>query len=138
MASGRLYMWVVACTVLTVQLTPVWTQVPTMDDSIRLYNTLLTGYEKGIRPAINQSMPLSVQFEFDLLSIREVDEIVGKLSIIGIVYLRWEDPRLSWNPFLYNGTYMLNIPQEKVTYYGVLLDKKVEKKETAICLQVNT
>lgn len=90
------------------------TLAQTMDNSIQLYETLMTGYKKSIRPAVEQTKPVSVQFEFDILSIREVDEIVGKLSIIGVVYLRWEDPRLSWNPFLHNGTYMINIPQDEV------------------------
>lgn len=118
------YFWAECCViyaVVTIAVLPaVRSQAQTLDDSIRLYNDLLTGYEKAIRPALNQSLPLSVQFEFDLLSIREVDEIVGKLSIIGIVYLRWEDPRLSWNPFLYNGTYMINIPQEKVERWFIV------------------
>lgn len=90
------------------------TLAQTMDNSIQLYETLMTGYKKSIRPAVEQTKPISVQFEFDIISIREVDEIVGKLSIIGVVYLRWEDPRLSWNPYLHNGTYMINIPQEEV------------------------
>jgi len=98
---------------LLVWVVPVVCQ--TLGDSLTLYKQLLTGYEKGVRPALNQSEPLTVQFEFDLLSIREVDDIIGKLSIIGVVYLRWKDPRLTWNPYLYNGTFMMNIPQEKVS-----------------------
>lgn len=86
----------------------------TLENTLTLYDTLITGYQKNVRPALVQSDAITVQFEFDLLSIREVDAITGKLSIIGIVYLRWEDLRLSWNPMLHNGTYMINIPQQEV------------------------
>jgi len=86
----------------------------TLDEANALMEALLTGYNKDIRPSVNLSRPVLINATFDLVSVRELDEILGKLSVVGILCMSWHDPRMEWNPFLYGGQYMVNIPMEKV------------------------
>ncbi|KAL4225527.1 hypothetical protein ACF0H5_016215 [Mactra antiquata] len=72
----------------------------TMDDVYNLYHDLLkvSSYSKHVRPQLDQSKPTIVNITFDLIAIRELDEIMGKFSIAGNIWMVWEDQRLTWNP----------------------------------------
>ncbi|XP_021357670.1 uncharacterized protein LOC110453148 [Mizuhopecten yessoensis] len=56
----------------------------THTDMIRLYQNLTKDYKKNVRQTFNQSHPTKVNFSFNLLSIKELDEKTSKLSIVGI------------------------------------------------------
>lgn len=88
----------------------------TMDNVNNLHQDILlnASYSKHIRPAINQSEPTIVNIEFSIVSIRELDEILGKFSIVGILYLVWEDPRLRWNPAHYGNITETRLDMRKV------------------------
>ncbi|XP_060600782.1 neuronal acetylcholine receptor subunit alpha-3-like [Ruditapes philippinarum] len=74
----------------------------TMDDAAMLHKTLLADYNKHIRPSVDQSKPVIVNVTFDLVPVREVDEIMGKISLVGALWLIWKEPRMLWNPFAYS------------------------------------
>lgn len=86
----------------------------TIENVNQLHSTVLSGYNKDIRPANDQSQPVSVNISFELISIRELDEIMEKVSIVGILWMFWEDPRISWNPLAYNNTFSTRISNQKV------------------------
>lgn len=98
----------------------------TIDDITLLHSTLLSGYSKHVRPVVNQSQPVVVNMTFDLVSIRELDEIVGSLSIVGILWMIWEEPRMKWNPFAYNKTLTTKLSMQEVWKPDLLLAHPIE------------
>ncbi|WAR01487.1 ACHA6-like protein [Mya arenaria] len=98
----------------------------TMQDAQNLLETLTSGFNKNVRPAVNQSHPTYVNVSFDLVSLLEMDEIIGKLSVVGILYMSWFEPRMMWNPFLYGGKYVLNAPIDSVWKPDIVVAHPVE------------
>ncbi|KAL3843127.1 hypothetical protein ACJMK2_021079 [Sinanodonta woodiana] len=82
----------------------------TMNDSTRLIQDLLNGYDKMVRPIADQSQPVSLNISMDLVAIQEFDEVLEKFSVVAIIYITWIDPRMMWNPLNYNGLYTITIP----------------------------
>ncbi|KAK3096210.1 hypothetical protein FSP39_024500 [Pinctada imbricata] len=64
----------------------------------RLITNLTTGYNTEVRPPENNSEVLYVNCSFFIMSIKDYDDISGVLSVTGGVMMRWQDPRLTWNP----------------------------------------
>lgn len=79
-----------------------------------LYSDLQTGYNMYVRPAVDQNSPVVVNVTFNLVGIKDFDEVTGKFSVTGYFYITWMEPRFSWNPFLYNETYTISFPQKQV------------------------
>ncbi|XP_061185501.1 neuronal acetylcholine receptor subunit alpha-7-like [Saccostrea echinata] len=86
----------------------------TLTDEKNLRTSLLTGYDKELRPGTDRTFPLSVQAAFFLFSINEFDLNTGKLSLTGLFKISWIDERLSWNPVMYNQTNATSFKQNKV------------------------
>ncbi|KAK3105978.1 hypothetical protein FSP39_009981 [Pinctada imbricata] len=78
-----------------------------------LYSHIVKTYNKDIRPCFSERS-LTVAISFSLLNINELDEVTGKFSVIGFLYISWEDNRISWNPREFNGTRVLFLPQDMV------------------------
>lgn len=68
----------------------------TYEDAVHLHSDLLANYSKTVRPVANQSDPMMVNLTFSLLAILELDEIVGKLSVVGITTMVWKDCTTMW------------------------------------------
>jgi hypothetical protein len=97
-----------------------------MDDAAMLHKTLLADYNKHIRPSVDQSKPVIVNVTFELVSVREVDAIMGKISVVGALWLVWEDPRMKWNPFAYNQTFSTTVPIAEVWKPDLVIVHPVE------------
>jgi hypothetical protein len=67
-----------------------------------LYNNLLSGYNKFLRPLTSTNGPVYVNVTFSLVRIKEFDEVNGKFSVIGVLAITWLDSRLTWEPPLYS------------------------------------
>lgn len=76
----------------------------TLEDEQNLQTALLSGYNKGLRPGRDRSIPMTLNMSFGLMSIKEFDLNTGKFSVTGVFQLNWIDERLSWNPTNYNQT----------------------------------
>lgn len=76
----------------------------TLQDEQTLHSALLTGYNKGLRPGIDRTIPMTLNMTFLLFSIKELDISSGEFSVTGVFVLNWIDERLSWNPASYNQT----------------------------------
>ncbi|VDI01899.1 Hypothetical predicted protein [Mytilus galloprovincialis] len=85
----------------------------TVSDVNTLHTDLLKGYNKDIRPPIDQSTTL-INASFSLVSIRDFDEVSGEFAVTGVFIGVWLDDRLSWNPMDYNMTFTTTIPQDKI------------------------
>ncbi|XP_060064752.1 neuronal acetylcholine receptor subunit alpha-6-like [Ylistrum balloti] len=79
-----------------------------------LYDTVLTNYNRYIRPNENQSHSTIVYVSFFMLSLKDFDEVTGKFSVVGYFYLIWNDPRMVWTPADYENVEKLYIPQRLV------------------------
>ncbi|OWF39101.1 Neuronal acetylcholine receptor subunit alpha-7 [Mizuhopecten yessoensis] len=69
----------------------------TMDDLVRLRNTLFQNYTKDFRPVYNMSDPIHVTLDMYLVSILDLDEVTGTITLNCVVSISWTDYRLSWN-----------------------------------------
>ncbi|XP_069134516.1 acetylcholine receptor subunit alpha-1-B-like [Argopecten irradians] len=79
-----------------------------------LYETVLTNYNRFVRPNENQSEATVVSVNFFMLSVKDFDEVTGKFSVVGYFYLFWSDPRMAWTPANYDNLEKLYIPQSLV------------------------
>ncbi|KAK3602110.1 hypothetical protein CHS0354_030459 [Potamilus streckersoni] len=86
----------------------------TMSDSTKLIEDLLSGYDKLVRPVADQSQPVSLYISMDLVAIQEFDEVLEKFSVVAVIYIIWEDIRMTWNSSEYNGLSTILIPQPNV------------------------
>ncbi|XP_033726192.1 acetylcholine receptor subunit alpha-1-A-like [Pecten maximus] len=75
----------------------------TMDDWIRLTNTLFSNYTKAMYPVHNLSEALMIDTSMMLLSITDFDELAGVITINVVLISRWTDFRLTWDPKDYGG-----------------------------------
>lgn len=86
----------------------------TLQDEQTLHSALLTGYNKGLRPGIDRTIPMTLNMTFLLFSIKEFDMSTGEFSVTGVFVLNWIDERLSWNPTSYNQTNTTVISQSQL------------------------
>ena len=89
------------CFALSMVLGTVKSQ--TLDQNIQLMTDNLNGYDRRFRPLLNQSQPIIVNVSFDLISLQDFDEVNEKFSVTGLLYLKWYDEKLTWDPAAYGG-----------------------------------
>ena len=86
----------------------------TYDDIGKLLSDIMKGYNKHVRPVLNQVDVLQVNSSFNIGSIVEFDEVKGKMTVSGALTLSWFDSKMIWDPSFYNHTYLLTVPSEWV------------------------
>ncbi|KAL3843078.1 hypothetical protein ACJMK2_021033 [Sinanodonta woodiana] len=101
----------------------------TMNDSTKLIEDLLNGYDKMVRPIVDQSQPVSLNISMDLVAIQEFDEVLEKFSVVAIIYITWMDPRMMWNPLNYNGLYTTTIPVSNIWTPMLIVGNSFDKIE---------
>ncbi|KAL4235547.1 Neuronal acetylcholine receptor subunit alpha-7 [Mactra antiquata] len=72
------------------------------------------GYNKNIRPVVDQVTKLTVKASFYLNSVIDFDEKTENLKTAGYLYLTWVDEYFKWDPAGFNNTPFLFIPQEEI------------------------
>ncbi|XP_033726082.1 acetylcholine receptor subunit alpha-like isoform X2 [Pecten maximus] len=75
----------------------------TIDDWVRLTNTLFSNYTSEVRPAYNFTEVVNLDAWMFLLSILDFDEVAGVITMSAGMGLTWTDYRLKWTPSDYNG-----------------------------------
>ncbi|XP_021376984.1 neuronal acetylcholine receptor subunit alpha-7-like [Mizuhopecten yessoensis] len=68
-----------------------------MDDLVRLKNTLFQNYTKDFRPVYNMSDPIHVTLDMFLISVLDLDEVTGTITLNCGLALFWTDYRLAWD-----------------------------------------
>ncbi|OWF55903.1 neuronal acetylcholine receptor subunit alpha-7-like [Mizuhopecten yessoensis] len=86
----------------------------TMDDWIRLTNTLFSNYTKEIFPLYNFSDTLNIDTSMFPLSMLDFDEVSGVITLSAGMTLSWNDYRLKWTPSDYGGIDYINLNSSKV------------------------
>ncbi|XP_069134197.1 neuronal acetylcholine receptor subunit alpha-7-like [Argopecten irradians] len=111
MAAAQLGLCVL---LLHVMRTPVRGESGSMDDWIRLTNTLLSNYTREIFPLHNFSDTLNIDISMFLMSIIDFDELSGVITLSAGIILTWPDFRLQWTPNDYGGIQKIRINSLKV------------------------
>ncbi|XP_033726959.1 neuronal acetylcholine receptor subunit non-alpha-3-like [Pecten maximus] len=70
----------------------------TIEDMENLIDKIFTNYRREIRPARNLNETVQVNISFFLISIADLDEVSGAITINGGISMHWRDFRLSWKP----------------------------------------
>ncbi|XKL62001.1 hypothetical protein PGB90_001834 [Kerria lacca] len=87
----------------------------------RLYDDLLTNYNRLIRPVGNNSDRLTVKMGLSLSQLIEVN-LKNQIMIISVwVEQEWNDYKLKWNPDDYGGIDYLHVPSEHIWLPDIVL-----------------
>ena len=95
-----------------------------------LYSSLLTNYNKFVRPLVTIYDPVYVNVTYHLVGLKEFDEVNGKFSLVGFFTITWIDLRLAWNPLDHNSIYAMELPESKVWIPSLTLVNPYDKIET--------
>lgn len=76
-----------------------------------LVDNLLSNYDKRIRPMEDQTLPVTLDVSFSLISLIGVDEVNEKLETSGYLTIGWIDSLLTWDPDSNNGISTIFLPQ---------------------------
>uniref|UniRef100_A0A2S2QYQ2 Acetylcholine receptor subunit alpha-like 1 n=1 Tax=Sipha flava TaxID=143950 RepID=A0A2S2QYQ2_9HEMI len=93
-------------------------------DAKRLYDDLLSNYNRLIRPVGNNSDRLTVKMGLKLSQIIEVNLRNQIMTTNVWVEQEWNDYKLKWNPEDYGGVDTLHVPSEHIWLPDIVLYNK--------------
>ena len=96
---------------------------PLYKNVANFYKDILTGYDKRIKPRINQSDSVTVKFLFQFTGIIELDTASQKFSVLGMFYFKWKDEILSWKPSSFGELKAVKFPSKEVWSPTMVLAK---------------
>ncbi|GFO45013.1 fatty acid-binding-like protein 5 [Plakobranchus ocellatus] len=76
--------------------------------TVQLMRTLLTNYDRSVRPILDQSKVLTISTDMWLAAITRVDEKEQTISVRIYFYLWWQDELLTWTPADHGNITILN------------------------------
>jgi nicotinic acetylcholine receptor beta-1 len=82
--------------------------------NVRRLNSLLAGYRKDVRPAVNMTEATQVDVVMNLVAIQDLDEVENKLSTVVAFSIQWDDHRMAWDPDTNGGATSVLFPQSDV------------------------
>ncbi|XP_053695457.1 acetylcholine receptor subunit beta-like 2 [Sabethes cyaneus] len=90
-------------------------------DAKRLYDDLLSNYNRLIRPVVNNTETLIVWLELKLSQLIEVSLRNQVMTTNLWVKQKWVDYKLKWDPEEYGGVEMLYVPSEQIWLPDIVL-----------------
>ncbi|XP_050540524.1 acetylcholine receptor subunit alpha-like [Daktulosphaira vitifoliae] len=90
-------------------------------DAKRLYDDLLSNYNKLVRPVINNSEPLAVKIKIKLSQLIDINLKHQIMTTNLWVEQNWYDYKLAWNPKEYGGVEGLHVPSENLWRPDIVL-----------------
>jgi hypothetical protein len=115
---------------LFIALLPCVVQSQSLTDAKTLQTDLFTGYKKGVRPVLNQSVPLNIGINFVLSSFNSFSEVDETLSLTAGLGLNWTDASLNWNPSSYGNLYTTIIDPVEIWTPPIFLVNRVDALES--------
>ncbi|KAI1709056.1 neurotransmitter-gated ion-channel ligand binding domain-containing protein [Ditylenchus destructor] len=91
------------------------------EDAKRLYDDLLTNYNRHKRPAESPLEPITIRLKLRLSQIIDVHEIDQIMTCSVWVKQVWTDRKLKWNPEDYGGVSVLYVPYEMIWVPDIVL-----------------
>lgn len=101
----------------------------TYDNMTQLRQDLLTGYDRGVIPKLNQSEPLYINVSMTLYGILEVNSVKGVLSLVLSLSCFWYDERMVWTPADYGGIDKVIFSLTDIWYPTIALGTPIEFTE---------
>ncbi|CAF3395132.1 unnamed protein product [Rotaria sp. Silwood1] len=92
-----------------------------MPDEQRLFYTLMTGYEKAVRPIRKSSDAVVVKLGITLTQIMDIDERNQILTTNIWLDQEWKDQFLKWNPDEFGGLKKIRIPCRHIWLPDIVL-----------------
>lgn len=93
-------------------------------DAKRLYDDLLSNYNKLVRPVVNVSDALAVQIKLKLSQLIDVN-LKNQIMTTNLwVEQTWYDYKLKWEPKDYGGVEMLHVPSDHIWRPDIVLYNK--------------
>ncbi|XP_047476163.1 acetylcholine receptor subunit alpha-like [Penaeus chinensis] len=90
-------------------------------DAKRLYDDLLSNYNKLVRPVINVTDPLEVKIKLKLSQLIDVN-LKNQIMTTNLwVEQFWYDYKLKWEPSEYGGVKMLHVPSDHIWRPDIVL-----------------
>ena len=84
------------------------------NNAFNLRSDMLIGYDKTIRPLLNQVDLMYVNITYDFGGIQEINEVEGTMTVLMQFTYTWIDERIRWSPNDYNNTNSLLLPIDSV------------------------
>ncbi|XP_033753140.1 neuronal acetylcholine receptor subunit alpha-6-like [Pecten maximus] len=75
---------------------------------------MLTNYNRDLSPNNDQMDPVTLYVSFNMFSLKEFDDLNGKLAILGAVRITWNDDRMIWDPQQYGNITSVSLAESKV------------------------
>ncbi|XP_065170474.1 acetylcholine receptor subunit beta-like 2 isoform X2 [Atheta coriaria] len=96
-------------------------QIEANPDAKRLYDDLLSNYNRLIRPVINHTETLTVWLSLKLSQLIEMN-LKNQIMTTNLwVVQKWNDYKLRWDPEEYGGVEMLYVPSEHIWLPDIVL-----------------
>ncbi|XP_033245593.1 acetylcholine receptor subunit alpha-like isoform X5 [Drosophila miranda] len=96
-------------------------------DAKRLYDDLLSNYNKLVRPVVNTTDVLKVCIKLKLSQLIDVN-LKNQIMTTNLwVEQSWYDYKLRWEPKEYGGVHMLHVPSDHIWRPDIVLYNKNEK-----------
>ena len=102
----------------------------TIDEVIALRSSLLSGYDKFVRPVTNQSDAVDVDIGLQIIALQEFDEVEEKFSFVGVFEISWTDEKLTWDPSNNSGIASLFMGYSEVWVPELILTNPSEKLDS--------
>ncbi|CAH1785823.1 unnamed protein product [Owenia fusiformis] len=90
-------------------------------DAKRLYDDLLSGYNKLVRPVLNNSNTLTVELGLRLSQVIDIDEKNQIMTTNVWLTQEWYDYKLRWDPVEYGGVDRLYVPSTEIWLPDIVL-----------------
>ncbi|CAJ0948330.1 unnamed protein product, partial [Mesorhabditis belari] len=86
-----------------------------------LYDHLFNGYQRELRPVLDENDPVNVKLKFWLKQILKVDERDQIVTVYCWLELYWRDETLSWDPIVFGNLTRIHVPADKVWKPDILV-----------------
>nr|AHJ11210.1 nicotinic acetylcholine receptor alpha3 [Locusta migratoria] len=95
-------------------------------DAKRLYDDLLSNYNKLVRPVVNVSDALTVKIKLKLSQLIDVN-LKNQIMTTNLwVEQSWYDYKLQWDPREYGGVEMLHVPSDHIRRPDIVLNNNAD------------
>ncbi|XP_067032749.1 neuronal acetylcholine receptor subunit alpha-10-like isoform X2 [Acropora muricata] len=94
-----------------------------------LIQEILKENNKAFLPRLNETQPVEVLFDFELITIREVNAKDQTISVYGWIRQRWNNPLLQWNASEYGGIDSIQTTANSVWVPDILIYNNVDVQD---------
>jgi hypothetical protein len=101
----------------------------TLQDQKNLYDQMLDGYRKTLRPILDQDQPVIVNISFNFFNVHNYDEVSGLFAFTGGLFLYWRDESIHWDPENYGNATTTRLPAEKIWIPNIGVQNPAESEE---------